>query len=90
VIKMKNILLTISTAALLLVGQSAIALSEDNSGYELLTSNTTQVAELPTASYRNTVELEFRGNESDSSIIPSFEYNSAGYISGGNESQQWW
>lgn len=36
---MKNVLLTISTVALLLAGQSAMALNEDSSGYELLTGN---------------------------------------------------
>ncbi len=89
---MKNLLLTISTTALLLAGQSAMALNEDNSGYELLTSNTTQVAELPTASFRsNSVELELSGgNESLSKITPAFEVNHGDYISGGNESQQWW
>jgi len=39
VIKMKNILLTISTTALLLAGQSAMALNEDSSGYELINGN---------------------------------------------------
>lgn len=36
---MKNILLTISTVALLIAGQSAMALNEDSSGYELLNGN---------------------------------------------------
>jgi len=36
---MKNVLLTISTVALLLAGQSAMALNEDSSGYERLNGN---------------------------------------------------
>ena len=57
---MENVLLTISTVTLLLAGQSAMALNEDSSGYELITGNSQatvsysqadQKLELPTASY---------------------------------------
>jgi len=88
---MKNLLLTISTTALLLVGQSAMALNEDTSGYELSLTNTSQIVELPIASYRggNVTELGFSGgNENGIGIITStFEVNHAGNIpfNGGNE-----
>ena len=57
---MKNLLLTISTVAVLLAGQSAMALNEDSSGYELINGNSqatvaynqpAEQIELPTASF---------------------------------------
>ncbi len=90
---MKTLLLTISTTALLLVGQSAMALNEDSSGYELLTSNTSQSLELPMASYRSdsaTLGLT-GGNENDTGMITTastFKVNHAQALgfNGGNES----
>ncbi len=91
---MKTLLLTISTTALLLVGQSAMALSEDSSGYELLTSNTSQSLELPMASYRSddSATLGFTGgSENDTGMITTastFKVNHAQALgfNGGNES----
>ena len=88
---MKNILLTISISALLLAGQSAMALNEDSSGYELLTGNVSQL-ELPVASYRSDdITLEFSGsNENDTGMVTpasTFDSNHASPLgfSGGNE-----
>jgi len=88
---MKNLLLTISTTALLLVGQSAMALNEDSTGYELLNGIASQVVELPRASYINSAELEFSGgNEIETARTPTFEENHASPFgfSGGNEGNQ--
>ena len=89
---MKTLLLTITTTALLLVGQSAMALNEDTSGYELSTSNTSQPLSFPIASYRsdNSITLGFSGgNESESMITAAstFERNNTNALgfNGGNE-----
>ena len=90
---MKTLLLTISTTALLLVGQSAMALNEDTSGYELSASNTSQPLDLPTASYRSddsSITLAFSGGNENESMITAastFERNNTKALgfSGGNE-----
>ncbi len=94
---MKNLLLTISTTALLLIGQSAMALEQINSenGYDSAFKNgrISETMELPTASFRNddSTALKFSGgSENDSGMItPSstFEVNHAKALgfSGGSE-----
>ena len=94
---MKTLLLTISTTALILAGQSAMALEQINTenGYDPMARNgrvsETYLAELPVASFKNdnSTKLGFNGgSENDTGNITfTFPVNHADALpfSGGSE-----